>query len=93
MSKKVGVVSARPHAVASAAILNVRLPRATCQTRLSDMTTTLREFSRNLARHRRAAANGREIIVQDGGGATYVFKRIEVRAVGGHLVVERAAAG
>jgi hypothetical protein len=42
------------------------------------MTTTLREFSRNLARHRRAAANGREIIVQDGQGATYVFKRVDV---------------
>jgi hypothetical protein len=44
---------------------------------LSDMTTTLREFSRNLARHRRAAANGREIIVLDGKGATYVFKRVD----------------
>lgn len=42
------------------------------------MTTTLREFSRNLARHRRAAANGHEIIVQDGQGAAYVFKRVDV---------------
>ena len=45
---------------------------------MSDMTTTLREFSRNLARHRRAAASGSEIIVQDGKGATYVFKRVDV---------------
>lgn len=51
------------------------------------MTTTLREFSRNLARPRRAAANGREIIVQDGQGATYVFKRIEapVRTMADHV--------
>ena len=40
------------------------------------MTTTLREFSRNLARHRRAAANGREILVHDSAGAIYVFKRV-----------------
>ena len=44
------------------------------------MTTTLRDFSRNLSRHRRAAANGREIIVHDSQGATYVFKRVEIPA-------------
>lgn len=51
------------------------------------MTTTLREFSRNLARHRRAAANGREITVQDGKGATSVFKRMEapVRTMADHV--------
>ncbi|MBI5766650.1 MAG: hypothetical protein HZA93_02570 [Verrucomicrobia bacterium] len=41
------------------------------------MTTTLREFSRNLARHRRAAASGREVLVQDARGQTYVFKRVD----------------
>ena len=41
------------------------------------MTTTLREFSRNLARHRRAAAGGREIVIHDNSGGVYVFKRVE----------------
>ena len=40
------------------------------------MTTTLREFSRNLARHRRAAANGREILIHDNTGEVYLFKRV-----------------
>ncbi len=44
------------------------------------MTTTLREFSRNLGRHRRAAANGREILVQDSAGTVYVFKRVAAPA-------------
>lgn len=41
------------------------------------MTTTLREFSRNFASHRRAAAKGSEIIVRDHEGTAYVFKRLE----------------
>jgi hypothetical protein len=41
------------------------------------MTTTLREFSRNLARHRRAAANGHEVLVRDSSGGVYVFKRLD----------------
>ena len=51
------------------------------------MTTTLREFSRNLARHRRAAANGREILVHDSAGAVYVFKRVAVleRTMAAHV--------
>jgi len=44
---------------------------------MSDMTTTLREFNRHLARHRRAAAQGREILIRDRTGATYVFKRVD----------------
>lgn len=41
------------------------------------MTTTLREFSRNLGRHRRAAAQGHEVLVRDSAGAVYVFKRAD----------------
>ena len=44
---------------------------------MSDMTTTLREFNRHLARHRRAAAQGHEILIRDRTGATFVFKRVD----------------
>ena len=44
---------------------------------MSDVTTTLREFSRNLARHRKAAAGGQEVLVRDASGGAYVFKRVD----------------
>lgn len=57
---------------------------------MSDMTITLRQFHRELARMRRAAARGVEIVVRERGGATYLFKRIDAGVptfgqIGGHL--------
>lgn len=40
-------------------------------------TTTTREFVRNFARLKRAAANGSEVIVRDGAGRSYVFRARE----------------
>jgi hypothetical protein len=60
------------------------------QTLMSDMTTTLRQFQRELARMRRAAVKGADVIVRDRQGNTFLFKRIDASAptmaqVVGHL--------
>lgn len=54
------------------------------------MTTTLRQFHRELARMRRAAVKGMEVIVRDHQGHAFLFKRIDappptMAQVVGHL--------
>jgi hypothetical protein len=61
-----------------------------CQTLMSDMTTTLRKFQRELALMRRAAVEGAEVLVRDREGNTFLFKRIDapvptMMQVVGHL--------
>jgi hypothetical protein len=60
------------------------------QTLMSDMTTTLRKFQRELARMRRAAVAGADVLVHDREGNTFLFKRIDapvstMMQVVGHL--------
>ena len=57
---------------------------------MSDMNTTLRQFQRELARMRRAAVEGAEVLVHDSQGNTFSFRRIDPAAptmgqVVGHL--------
>ena len=40
-------------------------------------TTTAREFVRNFARLKRAANNGREVIIRDREGRSYIFRAAE----------------
>jgi hypothetical protein len=51
-----------------------------------ERTTTSREFIRNFAHHKRVAANGTDIVVQDRGGRVFVFQaRLKGPALGQQL--------
>jgi hypothetical protein len=39
-----------------------------------ERTTTSRDFIRNFAHHKRAAANGADVLVRDRGGRIFVFQ-------------------
>lgn len=54
---------------------------------MTTMTTT-REFVRNFSRLKRAAANGGEVIVRDGGGRAYVFRAQEAGPSLGHQLTD-----